>query len=319
MGGVDGARLGIGNIDNVVPVDKNPAGPAELGPLREEVAFLVENQDPVVAAVSHEQPAPGIHRERVRLVHPAVSSTLGPEGFEQASVPAELENPRVGCRGRGMPLGDEDAAIRGHQHVVRLVEKLGFPGAADPAEGEEERAVRTELEDLVALAGGVSLLGGPGAGAVGDPHVPIAVDEDAVGGKDQPGTEALHQRSGRIELEDRIEVRSGATVGTAALGDPDAPAILVDLDRAGRTPWSPRGKPGPAFDGPVRIGRIVDRAADGLRLRRRKMSDRSQHRPEQAPHCRTPRVGRVLSIPCPGPNYSVFRRPLAESARVTLR
>ena len=87
---------------------------------------LVEDQNAVVAAVPDEEPSLRIHREGVGLVHFPGPGTLASPCLEQPSVPVELQNPCVGGRGRRMSLSHEDAAIRGYQHVVRLVEKLRF-------------------------------------------------------------------------------------------------------------------------------------------------------------------------------------------------
>ena len=53
---------------HVVPVDVDAARPAELLPLIEELAVLVEDLDAVVLAVADEQPPLRIDRERVRHV-----------------------------------------------------------------------------------------------------------------------------------------------------------------------------------------------------------------------------------------------------------
>jgi hypothetical protein len=52
-----GFRFRIGDINDVIPVDEDAAGPAELRPLVDEVAVLIEYLDAVVAAVAEEQPA----------------------------------------------------------------------------------------------------------------------------------------------------------------------------------------------------------------------------------------------------------------------
>src|SRR5687768_18360641 len=79
VGGIDRAGLGIGDVDHVIPVDEDPAGPAELLPFGQQVSLLVHDQYPVVAAVANEQASPGIHGQCVGLVHTAASGSLGPE------------------------------------------------------------------------------------------------------------------------------------------------------------------------------------------------------------------------------------------------
>jgi hypothetical protein len=58
-------RFGVGYIDHIVPVYINAARSAELEPLVDQFAVLVENLDSVVLAVADEEPAAGIESERV--------------------------------------------------------------------------------------------------------------------------------------------------------------------------------------------------------------------------------------------------------------
>src|SRR5207247_9483422 len=44
-------RFGIGDVDDIVPVDEHAAGPAELPPFREEFSFLIEDLDAAVRAI----------------------------------------------------------------------------------------------------------------------------------------------------------------------------------------------------------------------------------------------------------------------------
>src|SRR6201999_4497810 len=63
-----GFRLGIGHVDSVLLVDVDPAGAAELAPDGELPAVLIENHDPVVAAIANEQPPLGVHGQGVRAI-----------------------------------------------------------------------------------------------------------------------------------------------------------------------------------------------------------------------------------------------------------
>src|SRR5882762_476431 len=54
---VDRARLRIRHVDDVVLVDVDAARAAELRPLVDEIAVLIEDLDAVVAAVAEKQPA----------------------------------------------------------------------------------------------------------------------------------------------------------------------------------------------------------------------------------------------------------------------
>src|SRR5262245_58302820 len=60
-------RLRIAHIDYVVTVNKDSARPAELLPLREKFAFLVEDLDAAVAAVADEHTPCGIDRNSVEF------------------------------------------------------------------------------------------------------------------------------------------------------------------------------------------------------------------------------------------------------------
>src|SRR5262245_55013565 len=102
-----------------------------------------------------------------------------------------------------MPVSNEDVTVWRHHDRRRRVELVGaIAGDAGLAQRQQYLAVGTELEHLVALA----VLAEP----VGDPHVALAVDGEAMRKKEEPGAEALHQRAGGIELEDRWQARAVA-------------------------------------------------------------------------------------------------------------
>ena len=164
-----------------------------------------------------------------------------------------------------MPVGDEDVAVRRGHHRGWRVELIGrAAGLVRLAKHEQHLAVRAELEHLVALAAA--------AEPVGHPDVARTVDVQAMRKQQQAGAEALDQLAGAIELEDRVERRltackrrclridaRGRSRFTTALGDPDAGAVGIDADRAGRAPGPPLRKLAPVLDRPVRIGRRVGR------------------------------------------------------------
>src|ERR1051326_1408988 len=173
-----------------------------------------------------------------------------------------------------MTLSHEDVAVRGDKQRIRLEEERRVPPAAGLAQRHEELAGRTELEDLMAL--GRSRIArrrcaasptATRARAVDYPHVVITIDEDAVWRDDQSGAEMRHERSRRIELEDRIETRSRTAVRAASFGDPDTHAVLVYRHGAGRSPHSSLGHLRPARDRLIRIRRVVGRWHRRLRTR----------------------------------------------------
>src|SRR4051812_16316743 len=135
-----------------------------------------------------------------------------------------------------------------------------------------------------------------GARAVRHPDVAVAIDGDAMRGLDHTRAEALHKLSILVELENWIEGRPDTGVGAAALADPDALAVLVDGDGAGRAPGATVGHLRPALDGLIRIRPIVHGTGrlhhDALRARRgggeadtdgRESADREHH---EAPELR---------------------------------
>src|SRR5579884_1893274 len=79
----DVARFRVGDVEHVALVDVKPARPAELLPLGDEAAILVENLDPVVAAVGDEQPSLRIHREAVRLVELDAAGSLPADRLDE--------------------------------------------------------------------------------------------------------------------------------------------------------------------------------------------------------------------------------------------
>src|SRR5262245_4469974 len=83
-------RFGIGDVDDVVLVDEHAARPAELEPLVEIVAVLIEDLDAVVLPVGDEQPAALVHRERVRDVDLARTRALRPPRLDELAVPVDI-------------------------------------------------------------------------------------------------------------------------------------------------------------------------------------------------------------------------------------
>ena len=60
------ARLRVDRVQHVVARDEQSADPAELLELLEELAVLVEDLNPMVAAIGHEQASARVERERMR-------------------------------------------------------------------------------------------------------------------------------------------------------------------------------------------------------------------------------------------------------------
>src|SRR4029077_1248509 len=108
-------RLVVGDVDPVVPVDVNPARPAKLPPLLEEISVLVEDLDAAVAAVADEQAPLRVHRERVRRVELAVRTSLLAPRLDELPFRGELNDARV--RVPAVAVSDEDVPVRRGEHI----------------------------------------------------------------------------------------------------------------------------------------------------------------------------------------------------------
>src|ERR1039458_118588 len=103
-------------------------------------------------------------------------------GFEERAVFGKLHHASVGVA--AVPVGDEDIAVGSEGHRRGLIEHIGaVAGDALLAEGEQDFAVRIELDDLMPAA-------------VGDPDVAIAIDHQVMREKQHAGAEALKQLAG---------------------------------------------------------------------------------------------------------------------------
>src|SRR5262249_37145669 len=90
------SRLRVGDIDLVVLVDPDTARPAELFPLGEELAVLVEDLEAAVGAVGDEQTAGGIECEPVRHIEFAGSGAFLAPRLDELAVGGELDDAGVG-------------------------------------------------------------------------------------------------------------------------------------------------------------------------------------------------------------------------------
>src|SRR5262249_26645974 len=200
-------------VDVVVLIDKDPAGPAELLPLREEFSILVENLDTVVGAIAYEDPSFRIHGDSVWSIKLAGAGSFLSPGLDEGSIFGEPHD--AGVAVAAVSVGDKDIAIGSHKHVGRLVEGVvALTGNSGLTQGQQNPAFRAELEQLMPLA--VSALG------ICDPHVAFAVYEDAVRKNEESLTEGLEELAGSVESENRRQVGSGTGVGATPFEDPDA-------------------------------------------------------------------------------------------------
>src|SRR5262249_51940863 len=102
-------RFRIGDVDRIVRGNRDAARSAELAPLVEQVAVLIENLDAVVLAVADKQAPARVDRDRVRLAQLAAAGSLPAPLLDESPVAAELHHPVV--LAVAMAVGDEDVAV----------------------------------------------------------------------------------------------------------------------------------------------------------------------------------------------------------------
>src|SRR5436190_8452830 len=157
----------VGNVDVPFVVDGDRAWLAELGPAGDEVPFLVEHLDPLIAAVGDVETSFAIDRDVVRIVEPQRIGALGPEAaaprlhelpiFREphqpvvaAARPIHVLAVRAGLVA-AVAVSDPDIAVLRDHHTGRPVEvRLVRAGHAGLPEAHEDLAIGAELPDLVA-------------------------------------------------------------------------------------------------------------------------------------------------------------------------
>ena len=94
-------------------------------------AFLIEDLDASVAPVGDEQPALRVHGEGVRRAELAILVAPGTKAHDEGPVRREFGNTsdrvwsRLVLELGAVCLGDEDAAVRRHEHVIGFGEVRG--------------------------------------------------------------------------------------------------------------------------------------------------------------------------------------------------
>src|SRR5262249_11165607 len=88
--------LGVGDVDLVFLVDPDSARAAELLPLGEELAVLVEDLDAAISAVGDEQASGGIHGETMRHVEFARALAFLAPRLDELAILGELDDAGVG-------------------------------------------------------------------------------------------------------------------------------------------------------------------------------------------------------------------------------
>src|SRR5205085_1418047 len=88
-------RFGVCGVQNVVLVDVYAARAAELPPLIDEVPILIEDLNPAVLTVRHEQSPARIDRDPVRRIEFAGAASLLAPRLHELTVLGELYDSRV--------------------------------------------------------------------------------------------------------------------------------------------------------------------------------------------------------------------------------
>src|SRR5215510_6673111 len=164
-------RLGIRYVNDVVAIDEDPAWPAELLPLGDEIPLLIEDLDAFVAAVADEDPPLRINSDRMRRVELPGARAFPAPGLDELFILREFHDACVGVP--AMAIVDEDVAARRGDNVARPIKRDGpVAGNSSLAERHQHFSIRAEFEYLVAFA----VL----AGGVARPDVAVAVHVEAV-------------------------------------------------------------------------------------------------------------------------------------------
>src|SRR5579872_1487516 len=101
-------------------VDEHAAGPAELGPDREQCAVLIKDLDAVITAISYEQPPPAVHGQRMGRFQLTGSAAMPAPLLDEFPVGAEFDYARIALPGL-MPVRHENIAVGRHHHGIGLV------------------------------------------------------------------------------------------------------------------------------------------------------------------------------------------------------
>jgi len=114
----------ICNVKDIVPVDEDSAWPAELLPLGDETAILIEDLDAVVLAVAHKEASLRVERQRVRAVEFADPLSFLPPSLDELPVLIEFHDTGVGGRGTAVAVGYKDVSVGSDGDFGRLIKRV---------------------------------------------------------------------------------------------------------------------------------------------------------------------------------------------------
>src|SRR5271165_224269 len=164
-------RFRIGHVNRIVPIDIDPARPAELFPFLQKLAILVEDLYAIVGAIADEQASARIECQCMRSIKVARCGSLLAPSLDELAVLVELDDARI--RFAAMSVGHEDVAVGSHYDVGRLIEFVrAIASHACLSERQQDLAGRRKLENLMTFA--IPTL------AIRDPDIALLIDEHAV-------------------------------------------------------------------------------------------------------------------------------------------
>ena len=171
-----------------------------------------------------------------------------------------------GIRHIGMALGDVHVAIARIGHDVGGVgQRFGRISAhARLSQRHQDLAFGTELDDnasLVLFAGKLLELVGARRSRVGHPHIPVAIDMDAMRPDEHPAAKAPDLLARLIEMVDRVRLGAEAARRRArrtSIRRPHGFAVAIDGHAIGAAPRSSLDLR-PIPDHAIGIGAAVDR------------------------------------------------------------
>src|SRR5450631_1238840 len=178
----------------------------------------------------------------------ALSRAVVAPGGDEFAIARIFDDAVVGLV--AVAVGDEDVAVRRDHDVGRAVELvIAIAGNAWLADRHQQSAIGTELQSRCAPA--IADL------AIGDPDIAVAVRAEAMRPVDQLRAEAHHLPAGGVEFLDRRDARSDTGFAAAAVVDPEAGAVAIDIDADRLAPRPPFGQLRPVLDDVIRIWRAV--------------------------------------------------------------
>ena len=178
-----------------------------------------------------------------------------------------LDDTRDGVGGRvgalsAVPIRHVDRPVSAGDDVTRSIQEVVAPvtGHTRFAQLEQDLTGRAELDHAMPEASRLWRIFARALG-VGDPDVAVTVYVDTMWKQQHARTEAGHDIALSVELQNGVQVRSGAAVGAAPFTHPDRRAVGGDVHRTRRTPGPSIGQCEVTLMGRVRVGQIVDSLA----------------------------------------------------------